>query len=107
MANIIHKGDINHIFRIRVLDDGVAMNISTATTMEIKLEDEETGTTTTYTASLTDTGADGKFEYATEDATVLNAVGKWKIQGRIVLADGTDFNTKMGGFTVLSVLVAA
>ncbi len=106
MANTIHKGDIKHIFRIWVKDDGSARNISTATVLKILLENSIAGTITAYDAELTNSGADGGFEYETEDADVLDWAGPGRIQGHVTLAGGQDFHTKKGGFEVESILVA-
>jgi len=82
------KGDIGTPIELTITSDGsTAVDISTATTKQITLQ-SPTGTETTYTASFTNTGTDGKLRYTTVATTNLNAVGPWLAEAYIVTPSG-------------------
>ncbi len=67
---------------VEVTEDGVAVDISAATTTEILLR-RPRGGTKREAATFTTDGTDGKVEFTT-DATTLDTVGIWEVQARIV-----------------------
>ena len=81
-ANEIHQNDLT-TFEIEVYDGDTLVDISGATTKQIKFYDP-TGTTTTKTASFTTDGTDGKMDY-TCVADDLDVVGTWQYQGYLVM----------------------
>lgn len=93
----IHVNDEGSVLRVKVLEDGVAKDISAATVMKIKLEKPD-GTDLTKTAVFTNAGVDGLMQYVTE-ANVLSDPGRWRIQGYIEIAGG-KFHTDAEEFIV-------
>lgn len=82
-----HVDDIGTVFQVYLRDGETAIDVSGATTKQIKFEDAE-GTVTTQTAAFLTDGTDGVITYTTV-ADDLSVAGKWKIQGFVVLAGGT------------------
>jgi hypothetical protein len=95
----IHLGDIGTVFILTIMDGAAVVDISAATTMEIIMTDPSSGKTT-HTAQKTTDGTDGKMEYATTAANVLDEIGTWQWQGRVVLPTG-DWKTNILTFAVL------
>ena len=88
MASGIHNGDVGTVFEFTVKDeDGVVVDISSQTTMDI-LFLEPDATTGTKGATFTTDGTDGKMFYTTV-ADDLDKVGHWKWQASLVLSGGT------------------
>lgn len=83
MSCKIQVGDIGTILQVLFTDcDGVAVNISTATTMKIILKSPH-GTVTSNTATFDTDGSDGMLNY-TSIADTFNVAGNaWSIQGYI------------------------
>lgn len=94
----IHKGDVGTTFILTIMDGAAVIDISSASTMEIYLTDPALSKST-YTASHTTDGTDGKMEYATTAANVLDTTGAWLWQGRVALPSG-DWKTDILSFTV-------
>ena len=83
MAAEIHVSD-EPILRATIKDqDGAVVDVSAATTMEIKLK-KPSGTTSTKTAVHTTDGIDGRIEYQVV-AGEFDEIGEWQRQGRVVL----------------------
>ncbi|MHA1922104.1 MAG: hypothetical protein ACTSVP_03460 [Candidatus Heimdallarchaeota archaeon] len=105
MSNLakIHVGDIGTIILVTVTDqDGSVLDISSASTREIKIQKADgSGLTKIKTASFTTDGADGKIQFVTIEED-FNSAGEWTVQGRIVLpAEGT-WSTSKENFYVAS-----
>lgn len=83
MADVLHVGDIGSIIRVTVTEAGVALDISSATTKQIKLMRPD-GTSVTKTAVFTTDGTDGQLQYATM-ANDLNLSGLWWAQPYLVM----------------------
>jgi hypothetical protein len=94
----IHVGDKNVDFVVTIMEDCVAINISTATSKVIYLT-KPSGEVLTKTASFVTTGADGLIHYATIDGD-LDESGVWKIQARIELGSGSSYGTPIKNFKV-------
>lgn len=89
-ANEIHIGDIGTILRVTVKDGDTAVNISSATSKIIILEDPD-GNNSEKTAIFTTDGTDGKIQYTTI-AGDLDERGNWSIQAKIVMPSGTWYS---------------
>ena len=69
-------------FIVQLLDDGIAVDINAATTMEICLR-TPSGADKIKTATFTNTGSDGKIEFDTI-VTDLDELGRWKVGAHII-----------------------
>ena len=83
----IHEDDIGTVFEVTVQDESGIVDISGATTKEIIFRKPDE-TVVTKTASFTSDGTDGKIRYSII-ADDLNMVGKWSIQGKVIIPAGT------------------
>lgn len=88
MADEIFVGDVGTALRLRVTENGEAVDVSLVGAKQIKLRTPD-GRVVTKTAQFTDDGTDGYIEYVTI-AGDLDVPGKWRIQG---------FLTNLGGWT--------
>lgn len=86
-ANEIHLDDIGTIFRVTLMDDTVAADVSGATEMYI-IFSKPSGTTVQKTAVHYTDGTDGIIQYTTI-ADDLDETGNWKLQARVTLPSGT------------------
>lgn len=93
----IHLGDIGTSIRIRVQEDNVDIDISTATSMKIFLK-KPGGTTTTKTAVFVTDGTDALMHYISVSGDI-DEIGTWKAQGWVRLPQG-DFYTQIASFKV-------
>ena len=96
-ANEIHVGDLT-TFELTLYDDDAVVDISSATTKQIKFYDPA-GTTTTQTGSFTTDGTDGKLEF-TATAGFLTA-GGWRCQAYLIMTGWTG-HSDIHKFTVLA-----
>ena len=91
----VHNGDIGTVFEFTITDqDGVVVDISSATTKQIFIKSPY-GRTQTKTASFTNSGSDGKIKYTTVSGDI-NAIGDWILQAYVVTSAGswkTDWTT--------------
>lgn len=90
--------DIGTIIRLTITQDGVALDISSATATKDILLKKPSGTLLTKGASFTTDGTDGKLEYVTV-ADDVDESGEWKVQASLVLAAGT-FRSAVARFDV-------
>ena len=97
MASQIHVGDIGTTLIGTVLDGGVAVDISSASSIQMILSKPDQ-TTLTKTASLNSDGLDGKMKYVTIDGDIDQA-GNYKIQGKVVLGSAT-YSSSISTFKV-------
>jgi hypothetical protein len=94
-------GDIGTIFRKTIKDqDGVVVNISTATTKELIFTKPD-GTQLTKTAVYTTDGTDGKIQYVAV-AGDLDLEGKWGYHGHVIIpgGNGGDWESTRTPFVV-------
>ncbi len=98
-ATQIHLGDIGTIFEITVLQDGVALDISTATLKQF-IYRKPTGAVVTKTAVFSTTGIDGKLRYTTIAAD-LDVIGAWQAQVYLEMPTG-KWHTATARFWVRS-----
>lgn len=89
----IHEGDIGTILRATIKNDGAVVDISGATTLEIKLK-KPSGAVLTKTGILVTDGTDGQVQYITisGDLDESSETEVWKIQGHVVTPAG-DWNS--------------
>ena len=97
MASEIHVDDVGPRLLITVQDDGVAVDISSATARQINFK-KPSATVLNRTGSLFTDGTDGKMYY---DAVAgdLDEAGDYKIQGKVIFSVGT-FSTDVKKFKV-------
>ena len=83
----IRVGDIGTVFRLTIVDEVEdVVNISAATTQEIRFEKPDK-TVVDKASSFTTDGTDGNIQYVTV-ADDLDMDGKWRIQAHIVTPVG-------------------
>ncbi len=97
-----HVNDIGTVFRVTVFDttstgSTTVADISSATTKKFTFRRPD-GSTFERVAVFTNSGSDGKIEYATVDGD-LNGPGTWHLQALVTTPDGTH-NTSVGYFKV-------
>jgi hypothetical protein len=97
MASEIHEGDIGTKLLVTVTDDGVVVDISVATTLQIFIKKPD-GTLLSRTGVLETDGTDGQMYYITVSGDT-DVAGSYKIQGRVVLPGGSYY-TSTGTFKV-------
>ena len=91
MASQIHIGDVGTTLVGTVLDDGSAVDISSASVLQMIIKKPDQ-TTLTKTASLNTDGTDGKMKYVTVTDDI-DQVGNWKIQGKVVIGSATYYSS--------------
>ena len=96
-ANEIHLNDIGTKFLVTIKDGASAVDVSGASTKQIIIQ-KPSGTKLTLTATFDDDGTDGKISYTTV-ADDLDEAGSYKLQGKVVISDGT-FYTDITSFKV-------
>jgi len=97
MASEIHEDDIGTKLLVTVTDDGVVVDISVASALDIYVKKPD-GTVLSRTGVLETDGTDGKMYYITV-AGDTDVAGTYKIQGRVVLPGGSYY-TSTGTFKV-------
>lgn len=85
-ANEIHKGDIGTVFEATIMNDNVAIDVSSQVSMDLIFQKAD-GVVVTYPASFVTDGTDGKVQYTTV-ADDLDVVGSWKLQAKVALPTG-------------------
>ena len=96
-ANEIHLNDIGTQFVLTVKDGSSAVDISGATTKQIIIQ-KSSGTKITASTTFSTDGTDGKMYYTTV-ADDLDEAGSYKLQGKVIISDGT-FYTDITTFKV-------
>ena len=93
----VHVGDVGTKFLVTIKENGVALNISTATVKKIRFRRPD-NTTLDKTAVFETDGTDGKIYYLSI-AGDLTIKGTWSIQGFITMP-GWSGHSKIGSFMV-------
>lgn len=102
----VHVGDKNTDLQLLVQDTSVsdtnsAVDLSTATTLQMVIQDPD-GVETTVTASILNApGTDGYLRYINADSALFNQAGLWKYRAKITFSDGGIFQSNNGEFEVL------
>ncbi|MAK37644.1 MAG: hypothetical protein CMC15_15910 [Flavobacteriaceae bacterium] len=91
MSSQIHVNDVGTTLIGTVLDSGVAVDISSASSIQMLIKKPDQ-TTLTKTASFNSDGTDGKMKYVTISGDIDQA-GNYKIQGKVVLGTATYFSS--------------
>lgn len=94
MAVQLHVGDYGTALRLTVSEDGTAVDVSAATTKQIKLRTPE-GRVLTKTASFVTDGSDGAMQYTLQQGD-LDAPGLWRWQGYLAGVGGWTGHTSEG-----------
>lgn len=95
----LHVGDYGTVLRLTLTENGAVVDISGATTKQIKLRTPD-DRILTKPAVFTAGGTDGAFQY-TLQAGDLNTPGQWRWQGYLVGIGGWAGHTSEGTpFTV-------
>ena len=89
--------DIGTIILATIEDEGVAVDISSATVKKLYIEKPD-GTLLTKDAVFTTDGTDGKMQYVVISGD-LSLVGIYKVQGRVEMPAG-KWNSNIGDFQV-------
>jgi hypothetical protein len=95
-ANEIHKNDIGTEFRITILEDAVAVNVSSSTNY-IRFSKPD-NTVVIESGSLYTDGTDGIIKYTSVSGD-LDTVGTWKLQAFIDFG-ATEFYSDISTFKV-------
>jgi hypothetical protein len=88
-ANEIHVNDIGTQFLVTVQDGSSAVDISSSSTKQIIIK-KPSGAKITASAVFSSDGTDGKMYYNTVSRD-LDEAGSYKIQGKVIISDGTFF----------------
>ena len=95
----VQKANVGTSFELTVHDqDGTVVDLSSATTKSIVFAKPD-GTTVTQTATLVNTGTDGKMQY-TSIAGDIDQGGVWNVQGLVTIGTAT-WRTAVHVFDVL------
>lgn len=97
----ISLGDIGTDFQVTVTEGGSAVDISSAATLQIEFTKPD-GTVVTQTASLVNSGTDGKMQYVT-DSDDIDQQGIWTYRGKVTFSAGVEvfFTNNPKQFTVV------
>lgn len=96
-ANEIHVDDVGTQFLLTIMDGSAAVDISSASTKQIIIK-KPSGTKMTKSATFSNDGSDGKIYYSSI-ADDLDETGSYKLQGKVIISDGT-FYTDITTFKV-------
>lgn len=103
-VNDAHVGDVGTVIQVTLQGNdsncvASALDISAATTLEIRLKKPD-GSVLTKNASFVTDGSDGKINYTTI-AGDLDQAGVWKVEAYVVIA-GNSWTSSYGKFKVQS-----
>ncbi len=99
MPDEVHVNDIGTIFRVTIVESGVAVDIASTTTHALLFQRPEEGVTVTQVASFTNVGTDGQMEYKGTSGDI-DTVGRWKLQAHLIFPNGDDFRSNIAIFDV-------
>lgn len=91
MSNELHVGDYGTTIEVIVEEDGAVVDISSATTKQIKFRTPD-GRVLTKTASFTTDGTDGAMKYTLQQGD-LDEPGRWRRQGYLAGVGGWTGHT--------------
>jgi len=97
MKQEIHLHDVNTAIIGTIMDGTAIVNVSTATTKELKFSKPD-GNTATKPATLTTDGTDGQIQYVS-DSLFFDVAGTWKMQAHITMPGG-EWRSDIQSFTV-------
>lgn len=82
----LRVGDINVQLLVTIMEDGAAVNLTTATSKQLLIR-KPSGTLLTINPSFFTDGSDGKIYYNTASGDI-DEEGMWKIQGTVSISSG-------------------
>lgn len=85
-ADEIHLGDVGTVFRVNLVDCGVAVDLTGYTALNIIFQKPD-NSTVTQTATLFGAATGGVIEYTTI-ADDLDQTGIWRLQAEVTLPTG-------------------
>ena len=91
MSDNIQVGVIGLVMTLTILEDGVAVNISSAATRKIKIR-KPGGEVLERDAEFSTNGNDGKLTYTTISGDI-NKVGEYKVQAYVIMTGFTGHST--------------
>ena len=106
MPDGFHKGDIGSVLVIHITEDGVDFDVSSQTTMQIKLKPRSNEALKTFAAAYAvapngnGLGTDGKIQYVTVSTGDLDQIGAYDVQAYLVLPGLWTGHTQSATFTV-------
>lgn len=83
----LHVGDIGTVLRFTVKENGVALDLSSCTDLNLHLQKKDKSVITRDLSFTTD-GTDGKVEYVTTYGDI-DQKGKWKAQVFLTMTSGS------------------
>lgn len=95
------KNDYGTIITLTFLQDGSALDISSAVTKQMIFKDPN-GNITEKTALFSNGGSDGEIYYIIESG-LLNTVGRWEVEGYLADSSGV-WRSEIGTFKVNRIL---
>ena len=101
MASEIHQDDIGTRFLVTVKDDGVAVNLTSATLKQLNFRKPDDSVLNRTASGLGGGSESSGFMYYDTVAGDLDAVGVYKMQGKVTIPSGT-FYTDIYTFKVHS-----
>jgi hypothetical protein len=93
----LRLGDVGTVFRIRVVEDDLPVDLQSCTVKQILLKKPD-GTYLTKTASFYTNGLDGYIQYTSIDGDI-DQTGIWKIQGYVEFTN-QGWHTTIDSFLV-------
>lgn len=93
MSNVIQVGDVGTEIEMTLTDEGVVVNLSGATTLQILLTAPKSGTVKTLTAELVTDGTDGRIKAYTVSGTI-DEEGNWYAQAYVVSPSWSGYSSK-------------
>lgn len=93
----IHQYDIGTAIEIEIKDCSGVVNVSSATTKQIRFYKPNKERVVQDATFLTD-GVDGKIQYIFADGD-LDTVGRWRYQAFLIIG-GREYNSDIGEFKV-------
>lgn len=93
----IHVDDYGWVGKLRIVQDSVAVDISTYTTTEFVFR-TPSGEEVTVTAEFSDNGSDGYLEYTIAEE-VIDEVGQWQVKA-VVSKTGSELTSNWHRFSV-------
>lgn len=87
----VHIGDTGTVLEVLVTENGVGMNLESATTKEFLIERKDR-TAYAVPANFVTSGSDGKLTYTFGDE--FNVKGTWSVQAHVILPNGEWYSSK-------------
>ena len=99
MASEIHVDDVGTRFLVTVKDDGTAVDLSTATALQLSFRKPDDQVLSRTASTFADRSSASGVMYYDSIAGDLDEAGNYKMQGKVILTSGT-FYTDIHTFKV-------